>query len=569
MTRRTTLSAPPLPGTVSRAEWRRVLLLAVGVMLLTTLPYVAGWWAAGDEWRFSGMLIGVEDGHSYLAKMRFGARGELLHRIRYTHEPHGGTLVFLQYALLGYAARLAAGPGGAALYPALVVAFHALRVVGGGALIVMYYRVAAVFLRAPGLRLLATVLMTLGGGLGWVLVLAGQNRALGSLPVEFYIPEGTSFLVLLSLPHLTLARTALLGGLLLLFRAVLAPEPSRAWTWWALGAGLCWAVMGVLVPFYIAVIYAILGSWGLAAWARARRFPWALFWRAAVAALPALPVLIYFALAFTSSDVMRAWSRQNDLPAPHPLHYVLGYAPLALPAVVGLRWAWRRAAQPRAVRDGLALLLAAWIVAAPVLVYLPLNVQRRLAEGVIVPLSILAVIGLRLWFREGRSWRRARALLLAVTLISSLLLWMGAFFGALTPDRPAFRPADEVAALDRLAAAAPDDAVVLSAHATGNVVPARTDLLPYVGHGPETVDADEKEARVAAFFAGALTPTERADLLRVVDYVFYGPLEAVLTRDEYPDADPDTGAWAEGLRLLPGFGATDPYRVYEVLRDDS
>ncbi len=39
---------------------------------------------------------------------------------------------------------------------------------------------------------------------------------------------------------------------------------------------------------------------------------------------------------------------------------------------------------------------------------------------------------------------------------------------------------------------------------TGNYLPARTDLLPYVGHGPETIHSDEKEELAEQFFAGTL-----------------------------------------------------------------
>ena len=66
-----------------------------------------------------------------------------------------------------------------------------------------------------------------------------------------------------------LARAALLGGLLLLFRALGRPDTPRAWLPWSVLAGLAWGVMGLSVPFYIAVVYAVLGAWGLALWRRA------------------------------------------------------------------------------------------------------------------------------------------------------------------------------------------------------------------------------------------------------------------------------------------------------------
>ena len=531
---------------VSRAEWRRVLWFAVAVMLLTTLPYVIGALAGGDDWHFGGFLFGADDGYSYLAKMRLGARGDWLFTIRYTHEQHDPALLFLPYILLGKLAGLFAGS--ANLPGALATAFHLARIVFGTTLLLASYRFVACFVRAPATRMLALVLIALGGGFGWLLAILGLDDVLGSLPLDFYVPESYSFLILFGLPHLALARTAMLLGLMLVFRGLDDPGRVR----WSIWAGLCWLVMGLCVPFYLAVLYLLLGCWGLAAWARDRRFPWALFWQASRAALITVPVFAYTSYVFLADDVLGDWSGQNQLPAPHPLHYVLGYVILALPAIAGWRWAWKRAASRPA-----HLLLAIWVLVVPFVVYLPVNVQRRLAEGVIVPVGILAAAGLSLAFPHKRAWRRARRVLLALALPTALLLWLGGTFSVLSQDRPLFRPTAEIDAMRALDAAAPRDAVVLSSKETGNVLPVFADVIAYVGHGPETIHADDKETRAEQFFAGELDPAARAALLAEVDYVFYGELEI-----------PEDGArsldWAAGLRLLDGFAPDDEYLAFEV-----
>lgn len=526
---------------VSAAEWRRVALFAAAVMILTTLPYLAGALAAGGGWTFGGFVFGAEDGYSYLAKMRLGARGDWLFTLRYTHEPHHGAPLFLPYLLLGRLMALAVDPRSSYLPVALILAFHVARVVGGTALLLVAYRFVAQFVRHPATRLLALMAIMLGGGVGWTANVAG---ATGALPVDFYIPEGYSFLILLGLPHLALARMALLGGLLLLFRAL---EATR-WSRWALGAGLCWAVMGLSVPFYLTVIYAVLGVWGGMIWARTRRFPWALVWRAGTAALVTLPLLLVTAAAFLTNDVLGAWSAQNRLPSPSPLHYALGYAALAIPATAGARLAWQRGDSPP------HLLLLAWVLIAPALAYLPVNVQRRLLEGVIVPLGVLAAIGLRLWFPGRRRWRRVRAVWLAVLLSGPVLLWLGALLAALKPARPLFQQSAELRAMTALNRIAPRDAVVLSLKETGNVLPAWTDLKAYVGHGPETIDAEEKEALARQFFAGVLDPATQRAMLAVVDYVFYGPQEQALSTD----------GWTPDLPLALPPEETAPALIYEV-----
>lgn len=527
---------------VSVAEWRRVSGFAAVVMLLTTVPYLVGVLAAGDGWTFGGFVFGAEDGYSYLAKMRLGARGDWLFTLRYTHEPHDGAPLFLPYLLLGRLTALVVDPRSPQLPAALALTFHLARLVCGLGLILVTYRFVAAFVHRPLTRFWALLAITLGGGLGWLATVSGVTDA---LPVDFYVPEGFSFLILLGLPHLALARMALLGGLLLLFRAVGAG--MSGWLRYALAAGLCWAVMGLCVPFYLAVLYVVLGAWGMAAWVRTRRFPWALAWRAGTAVLVTLPLLLVTARAFLTNEVLGTWSAQNQLPSPAPGHYALAYGLLAVPALVGARWAWRSGNLPH-------LLLVGWVIAAPVLVYLPVNVQRRLLEGIIVPLGVLAVAGMRLSLPRGRRWQRAPIAWLAVLLSGTVLFWLGALLTVLKPARPLFQSSAELRAMTALNRIAPRDAVALSLKETGNVLPAWTDLKAYVGHGPETVDADEKERLAEQFFAGALDPATQRDLLAVVDYVFWGLQEQALA---------GAGRTLD-LPLALSPGQTAPVLIYEV-----
>src|SRR5687768_17178571 len=93
---------PILKSRITRREWRTVSLYALLLVFLTTLPYVLAWAGQGDAWRFSGFLFGIEDGYSYLGKMRLGVRGLWDFYLFYTPEPHAAApLIFLSYILPG------------------------------------------------------------------------------------------------------------------------------------------------------------------------------------------------------------------------------------------------------------------------------------------------------------------------------------------------------------------------------------------------------------------------------------------------------------------------------------
>jgi hypothetical protein len=530
---------PPISG----REWRRVLIFGVLLMLLTLVPYLLGALTASDESVFSGFLFGVQDGSSYMGKMRLGVQGDWAFTLFYTPQPHDpAPFIFLPYIVPGQLIGLAFDPSDPALPAAMRVTYHTMRVIFGVLLIAVLYAFAAAFLRQSRDRFLALIFMVLGGGLGWLLI------AIGELPPELYIPEWFTFFLLLALPHLALARAALIGGFLLL----MGGYSRDRWAVPALLAGLSWLISGMAVPFYLAVIYAVLGAWGLAAWLRDRAFPWRLFRAALLAGAVTLPYFAYNLLLFTADPFFAGWSAQNLLATPPPLHVVLAYLPLGLLAIIGARAAWRLA---RA--DGRWALLIGWPVIVPILIYLPLNVQRRLAESVIVALGVLAALGVsRLADRVG-GWRRVAIPAVIITSSSSFVIMIGSLLVPLDAGPPVMHPATQVAALHWLDDQSAADAIALSAYDTGNILPVYTNLRPFVGHTVETVNADARIATVEQFFSGALTAAERAALYAADDvrYIIYGPAERELAGDTPPN-------WLDDA--APIYEADD-YSIYQVL----
>lgn len=495
----------PTTPTITRAEWGRVALLGALLLLLTTLPYLVGWATQPADQFYSGHVVGVRDGFSYIGKMRLGVDGHWAFHIFYTSEPHDAVpLTFLPYILPGQTLRLFTDSDAPRLYTTMILTFHALRLVYGAALMAVVYRFVAVYLDDPAARLTAWTVALVGGGWGWLVMLGG------AVPPEWLIPEAFGFYLLYTLPHLALARAALLGGVLALF----ASERNRGY---AVVAGLLWALAGTSVPFYLAVMYAVTGLWGVLLWVQRRAFPAGPFVRALIAFGVTLPLFGYYVWAFNSNAVFAQWSAQNILQSPPPWHYLAAYGGLLAFGGFAVRRAW-------ASERGLWLL--AWAGAGLTLVYLPLNVQRRLGEGVLVALAVLAVWGVRVLV-ETRGLRpgRLRLALLAWALPTTALFYLATFAAVAVQNPDLYTPAAEVRAMQWLDDHAPTTergAVVLTQFAAGNVLPAYTNLRPYVGHGPETLRYEEKTAEAEAYFAGETPPAARAALYEGVDYVFFG-----------------------------------------------
>jgi hypothetical protein len=342
------------------------------------------------------------------------------------------------------------------------------------------------------------------------------------------------------LPHLALAEALLLWAILWTMHAFQG-QGLR----WCLYAGLAAFTMVWIVPFYAGVLAAALGAYLLALLARRRRIPWRETGMAALTGLGALPPVLYSAWVFTTNPAFAAWAAQNRILSPHPIHYLLGLILLLVPAVWGAIQVLRQGEERW-------LLPVAWVLVIPLLLYLPFNLQRRMTAAAQVPLALLAAVGLVAWFRHRRL---ALVAYVAVASMSNLLLVAGSLGPIQQRTAPVYRPGEEVAALEWLAAHTQPDETVLASFQVGNVIPAWTDLRVFAGHGPETLNNAEKQANVRRFFDPDTDDAWRQSLLQrfEVDYVFFGPGEQALG-----DWDPIMAAFLE-----PRYKVT-PYAIYRV-----
>jgi hypothetical protein len=494
--------------TVSKQEWRWVIIWAVSIMLITLIPYLYGWSLSTPQTQFSGFFIGVEDANSYLAKMLMGAKDGWLFHLPFTSEPHPGVFLFTFHLLLG---KISTATG---LPPTLT--YHLARVILGLLFLGAAYQFIAAFTDNIKVRKVAFLLVGLGSGLGWLVIVTGWADRIG-LPLEIYLPEGFNFLILLHLPHLLMAEILLLGGFLLLLRAWQVER--KAWLW-AVCAGLTFFLALVIAAFYLVVIVAVLAVTLLLHWWLIRRLPWTEIGLAALAVAITLPIALYNFWVFTSIPVFQVLGQQNIVRSPAPVHYILAYGVLVVLAIPGIKVFWHK-------QDPYGLFLIAWVVAVPLLVYLPFNLQRRLVMGVQLPLSILAATGLfHLCQTRVKLWRQSSLGLVIFSSLTNIFLLVGGLVNISAQQPPIFHPTTQVEAIQWLAHTANGE-VVLAVYETGNILPAYANVRAFVGHGPETIYSDEKQAQARQFFSGTTGDEWRRELLKKfnVRYVYYGPDE--------------------------------------------
>ncbi len=518
---------------ISRREWLIALVIAAAVVAVLTIPYWLGYGLARPGMVYNGLVMNAEDSQSYFAKMLQGYDGHWLYTIPFTPEPHQPAFLGGFYLALGHLARWLAVP--------LAFIWHASRAIAGLILFMTTFSFVATFLPQGDMRWTAYLLSVLGSGLGWLLFALNQTEWLGAFPVDFKMPEAHLFFTGLTFPHVALGTALIMLSFWLILRGFQGGR--KAWLF-GLMAGLTNLLLGIVYPFLIYLIVATVGLYWLFLCLRVKEILWSRAGVAILAFILPAPLFLYYAYIQQVNEVFRAWADQATTLSPPWPHYLVAFGLLFLLALLPVI----RRNKPHGEAD--TAFLWAWIICAALLLYAPLNPQRRYVQGLQVPLSILATMGIFQvvlpWVEGSRlfRWLVARprysdrglrnfllfAFLVFMSLSNLYLLADVSFTAGFRQPYPFFRSRDEVVAVDWLRANSDRSAVVMAAYQTGNFLAARAGNPVVLGHWAETMHWTDRMVDAQRFYSAQTMDSWRRDFLRQqnVKYVWYGPQERFL-----------------------------------------
>lgn len=280
-------------------------------------------------------------------------------------------------------------------------------------------------------------------------------------------------------------------GLLALERALdpARRAPARGPWWYSGWAAAAGASASWLHPWQgetLLLVMAGSAAWQLRTILRARA--------AALVAVPLIATTLPLAYYFLLGHLDPGWEaarRQSVLGQYQVWVLLLGLAPLAVPAALGLRSGRPLDLQDKAVR--------LWIPAAIVVYYTNPTSATHGLWGISIPLAVLAVRG---WHRLApklrAGWRPAAAVTACVILTGSTVIF-AVRSANIVNTRPnllgPLLPADQAAAFSYLRRN-PLPGAVVSAAAPGAAIPALTGRAVWVGHYTWTPDFDPRSGAI-------------------------------------------------------------------------
>jgi len=470
-------------------ENKWLILFSIFVILITSIPYWIGFNLQNAQYKFSGFIIGVGDGNSYLAKMMVGASGDWLFTTPYTAYPQMKFFAFIPYILLG---KLAGNPE---LTIQFISLFHLFRWVGIIFLVFQTFYFCQQIIDRKQTSYFVTALLILGGGFGWVGVLF-PGLLNDRLPLEFYSPETFGFLSVFSLPHLLFAR----GFLYRSFRIFLANENSLYFDKKiALGSGFSLFLSGIFQPINLFIGWFVVGAYYLVQIFQKKKIVEVirhyLFWL-----IPSSVLFFYNFFSFMFDPYLSAWQDQNKIASPPVIDYLLAYGfglIFVLIAQKKTHFSW--------LRD--RMFLNTWLILIPVLVYFPHNLQRRLAEGVWIVFCIyigVVLIHSKIW---------VKILIFFFCSMTTLLFFVGSFQSIQNISPPIYSSQSIIDIGEFLFTYSQKGDVVLAPFDESNLLPVFAPIKVITGHGPESKNLNNLTPIIDDFYQGLLSKSEIEDFL--------------------------------------------------------
>lgn len=489
-------------------HYRAFIIWAVVALLWANLPYLVGYFSSTPQNQFGGFFLYEQDGYSYLAKMRQGAQGAWEFHLPYTSEDdyQTGGFVYPFYLLLGKLAPLGLS------YPLL---YHGARLLSSLLLLIVLGRFVARFISDRRWQIWTWWLLLFSGGWG-LLVSTLFNQEY--VAYELIAPDAFVFSILYGTPHVILGFALFLvwiGYMLDTLSTATDTQRAGGWPWpRILIANLLGLLTALSREAYGLAFAGIFGAYLIALLIQRRQVPWREGILVALSCVGAGLYGAYLVSAFRAIPGLAAWAQQNEFTSPDLFDFLVGFAPLIVLAVA----ACVPSPPPlsltgRGVKGGGRFLIA-WLIAGPLMAYLPLAVSRRLIVGWQIPLCIFGAYALLRLIDSTVPLRRTIALgALALSAVSTLVIISLGLVFVSKPQPPLYQTSDQLAALDWLGRHATERDVVLADWRFGNLIPIYADARVFVGHPIETISFEEKNAAANRFFSPSLSETGRQELI--------------------------------------------------------
>lgn len=503
---------------ITKKEWWLVIAVVFLVIIITAAPFLYGYLTRPNDTVFTGLHhLAPGDTNVFLSMIEQVKQGENIFINLYTSEPQSRALINPLWLSVGWGAKIFNLPN--------LTALHLARSLWIGIFFFVLYLFISYFISNSRSRKWILLMVAFSSGLGLFFnpFLFDVNN-IYEHPTDIWVAESITFLSLLHSPHLIASLTLILLAFLL---TLLAFDTNRLR--YSIGAGVTSFFLLWFHPFNGPTVFGVLLFYILLLFARKREIIWTYLKHYLVVGIIASPAAVYLLLLSQRDWVIRNWSAQNILPSPSVWMYIIGYGIILWLAFVGVYYVLKQ-------RDNKSMFFVVWAATSAILLYIPVDFQRRMSEGLHIPLVFLAFFGSMYMLQHINVTKVARRTVFVMVLVIFLPLTNIQIVGQdihlfqSKKTLPYYLYQDEVTAMQWLRDNVSIDEVTFSSYYMGNYIPAYSGRVVWIGHGPQTIDLPDKHATMQWFWENQEEGDAKQEFLDSweIDWVWYGRKEKEL-----------------------------------------
>src|SRR3989344_1154207 len=523
-----------LIASITKREWRLVSILALVIIIITTVPLIGGWLVTPEGKVFTGIHFAApNDWFVYYSYIEQTSQGNFLFSNLYASESDIPSL-YLFWLGVGIFAKV--------FNLSNVVALNAVRIVLIPVFFLVAYLLIAYIFSDIKKRKISLLLLSFSSGLGVFLL----NRIIKypfnfsegkfNWPMDLWVPESNTFLTLHYSPHMI---ASLILILLVFLLTMMFVENRKLIDGFC--SGLAVFTLIAFHPFHLITVFSIIFAYFALIMIREKKLLWHLIFYYLTLGLFALPPTLYF-LYLLKADWVTAIKAIQNMCYNTPLWLTFfSYGLLIIFALVGIYFLAKEKGLRGLFFSNKLLFVLVWLFVQFLIIYFLVNYQRRMSEGLHFPLVFLTTIGLFGLYllinkRENKFTKflfsqRYILLLILVGLLPLSNLFQIAVDSYIYLDHRetsfAYLDKKVVEAASWLKTIPNDKIIFNSAENVINILPAFSGRTVYVGHGVETPNFRYKQKEVDWFFTkNRLDEIERRFLIkRNISYIFYSDNE--------------------------------------------
>ena len=519
---------------IDKKEWRLIIWMIIFIILLTTLPYVYGWLQTPLGRTYTGLhSLTPGDTHVYFSWMEQVKQGHFISKDLYTSEPQRRILLNSFWSIEGLLAKWSG------LNNNLIFQFSRILLIPF--FIILLYLLGAFIFKDKLWRKVNFIflLFASGAGVSISIILPGSVYAKGwyNWPLDLWAPESNNLLTMFQSPHLILSTMLII---LILALAFLAYEKNN-WRY-SLLAGLLSLIELQFHPFHAPTIFGVMAAYfliqliiNLKKLKLKKEYLFGIIKHSLIILLISLPSISYWLWLELTDFVTQIRTYQNVCLTPSLWVTLVSYGfliPLSL-------WAIYNFIKKHQLNN-LKIFLTVWFVTQFILLYFPFAFQRRLMQGLQIPLIILAVYGLqsiynnlkqRLANKNFNFYIKNTSLMVILFILlftsSNVYNWIREMAVFAETYRQLYINNDVVAGYNWLKHNTLPENVILTDLYNGNLIPGRIGHKVYIGHGVETLFFDSKLQQMVWFYSINNLDNKKINFLKhnKISYIFYSPNE--------------------------------------------